>query len=102
MKDKRRDLRKQHNEICRKIMDATDEKQLLKLKADRKKIEDKIQRTEGGPVVSKSKKKSKRHIGNCPLCTRKIEYGDSYVQAGKLTFCNDRHHKEYIALLNEK
>ncbi|MEK4113256.1 hypothetical protein MHH92_23600 [Paenibacillus sp. FSL M7-1414] len=102
MQNKRRELRKQHNEICRKIMDSTDGKQLKQLHADRKKIEDKIQRTEGGPVVSKSKKKPKRHIGNCPLCFRKIEYGDSYVQAGKLTFCNDRHHKEYIALLKEK
>ncbi|WP_339241355.1 hypothetical protein MKX40_10505 [Paenibacillus sp. FSL R5-0517] len=102
MKDKRRDLRKQHNEICRKIMDATDEKQLLKLKADRKKIEDKIQRTEGGPLVSKSKNKPKSHIGNCPLCFRRIERGDSYVQSGKLTFCSDRHYKEYVALQNEK
>ncbi|WFR64280.1 hypothetical protein P9222_08965 [Paenibacillus amylolyticus] len=102
MNNQRRELRKRHNELCRKIMDATDEKQLKQLQADRKKIEEKLQRAEGGPVVAKSKQKLKRHIGNCPLCFRKIEYGESYVQAGKLTFCNDRHHKEYISLINEK
>ncbi|WJH28422.1 hypothetical protein N6H13_25865 [Paenibacillus sp. CC-CFT742] len=102
MKDKRRDLRNKHNELCRNILDATDEKLLKQLNADRKKIEEKIRQTEGGPIVSNTKKKLKSHIGNCPLCFRRIEYGECYVQAGKLTFCNERHRKEYIALINEK
>lgn len=102
MKDKRRELRKQHNEICRKIMDATDEKLLKQLHVKRKSIEEEIRQTEGGPVVSNGKKKTKSHIGNCPLCFRRIEYGESYVLAGKLTFCNERHRKEYVALINEK
>ncbi|MET3937215.1 hypothetical protein ABIC22_000027 [Paenibacillus sp. PvP094] len=100
MKNTRRELRKQHNEICRKILDATDENLIMQLQADRKKIEGKIQKAEGGPIVSK--KKSRRDIGNCPLCFHRIKYGESYVQAGKLKFCNERHHKEYIALVNEK
>ncbi|NUU77991.1 hypothetical protein [Paenibacillus xylanilyticus] len=100
MKNKRRELRKQHNEICRKILDATDKSLIMQLQAKRKKIEGEIQKSEGGPIVSK--KKFKSDIGNCPLCFQRIKYGESYVQAGKLKFCNDRHRREYAALINEK
>ncbi|OMF09580.1 hypothetical protein BK129_01640 [Paenibacillus amylolyticus] len=102
MSNQRRELRKRHNEICRKILDETNVQRINELQVVRKEIEAELQRTEGEPTVKESKKKPKRHIGNCPLCFRRIEYGESYVQAGKLTYCNDRHLKEYKALINEK
>lgn len=102
MNNQRRELRKRHNEICRKILDETDVYRIKELQVVRKEIEVELQRTEGEPPIKEKKQKPKRHIGNCPLCFRRIEYGESYVQVGKLTYCNDRHLKEYKALINEK
>lgn len=102
MQNKRRELRKKLNEICRNILKATDEKQIKQLHADRKRMEAKIQRSEGGPVESTGTKKSRKYIGSCPLCSYRIKYGESYVEYRKMTFCNERHYKEYVALRNEK
>lgn len=101
MKDKRRELRKRHNEICRSVMNETDASRIKKLKAERERIEKKIKQTEGGSGV-KEKKHQKRDIGNCLLCYRRIKYGEQYVQLDRLVFCKERHLKEYIALKNEK
>ncbi|MEK3824455.1 hypothetical protein [Paenibacillus sp. FSL K6-1558] len=101
MKDKRRELRKKHNEICRNIMNETDASDIKKLQAERERIEKKIKQTEGGSGV-KDKKRQKRDIGNCLLCYRRIKYGEPYVESNKRIFCKERHLNEYIALKNEK
>lgn len=103
MQKQRRDLRKQHNAVCRKILDNKDASLVVPLQAERKRLEIEIQRLEGGPIEPLQNNKSKNYIGRCPLCSYRIKYGDSYVESGKLVFCNDRHLKEYVSLIkNEK
>lgn len=58
MKDKRRELRKKHNEICRNIMNETDASDIKKLQAERERIEKRLNRRK---VVLVSKTKSARN-----------------------------------------
>ncbi|MHA7580427.1 hypothetical protein ACX12E_08510 [Paenibacillus vandeheii] len=102
MVNKRHELRRQLNEICLKLMEATDPKQIKLLKADRDRLENKIKKAEGRSSEENSKKRVNKYIGYCPLCWHRIMYGESYIEHGKMTFCNNKHYKEYIALRNEK